>query len=274
MTLRFLKSRASAITSMLAVMLMTTWLSLSGGSMAAAGGVPVLDSSVFGQVQQTMKTVGNQLGQLQNILGTVNQLQQAIGQLGPSQITGILGRLSSMFSEIKGAGGIGQMVSSLHGIKATLGSLENFGNMAKNGNFAASFNTLQNAFGQASQGVSAVQGGIQQALYVNKANGTQADVEAVNVMRAVNTRSAATSAMAIAIQGKDQVSKTSQDIQKIADQAKQSQDMRGDLAVNNAIMIKMLEQVIQSNAQLSAMLHLQSASAIGNDSYNSQTTGQ
>jgi hypothetical protein len=272
MTLRSLRSRASAITSMLAVMLMSIWLSAAGGSFANAQ-VPVLDSNVFGQVQQTMKTVANQLGQLQNILGTVNQLQQAIGQLGPSQISGLLGRLSSMFSEIKGAGGIGQMMSSLHGIKATLGSLENFGNLGRNGSFSSAFNTLQSAFGQASQGVGTVQSGITQALYMNKASGTQADVEAINAMRAINTRTAATSAMAIAIQGKDQVSKTSQDIQKISEQAKQSQDMRGDLAVNNAIMIKMLEQVIQSNAQLSAMLHLQSASAIGNDSYNSQSGG-
>lgn len=227
--------------------------------------VPVLDFSSLAKLAETVKLDLSQLEQLKSMLNTVNNIQTAIGKVGSGDIGGILNLLGGSFG-LGGLGDITKLTSIFKGLTATLGNVQNFANLAKNGNFTSAFNQLEQAFKNTSAGIATTQQGIAQSLYQSAQGATQATVDAKMALRAINLRHAATSGMAVAIQAKEQTEKLSDDIKQLAAAAKASKDLRGDLAVNNAIMLKVLEQLQQLIAQQSSLLHINSSTTIAGDS--------
>lgn len=227
---------------------------------------PVLDSSSLAQLVETLGINSKQLTELAKIFDSVNKVQEAIGKVGTGNIGGILKLLGSNFG-LGGLGDLGKIGGALKGLTATIGNIQNFANHAKNNDFQGAFTQLSKAFENAGNGISSTQQAITESLYQSSQGATQASIDAKSALRSINLRQAATSGMAVALQGKKQTETLSEDIQKLASEAKSSKDLRGDIAVNNAIMLKVLEQLQQLTAQQSAQLHINSSSTIAGDSF-------
>lgn len=232
-------------------------------SAPATAQVATFDNSSFLQLKQTLTTVQSELGQLQSIFATVQKLQSAIGQLGSlANISGILSSLTSM--------GKGLFSNPLKGIQPQLGSISSFGSMGSNSSFTTGFSQLTSAFNQASNGVAAVKSTLTSALYLTSGNPSPSQAAGIAAVRAVNLREAATNAAATGIQGRTTTAtNAATDTNELASKAAASQDLRGDIQANNAIMLKILEALQQNNAQIASLVHLSGASAISQDSVTS-----
>lgn len=235
------------------------------GKLGDAAGI----GTQLGQLKGLLQVMGNpgdaigamtQLGQLKGILNVIGQVNQTANQLKSIM------NIANMF----GSGSIKGSLPSFNGIKPVLGALAQFGQLSGNTKFASSLQGLQSTMSNPPNNLGQVQSQVQQNLYFS-GNGTAKDVEAINAVRSANTRSAATGGMAIAVQGKDYLSKTEDQLKKLTEAIKESKDVRGDIQANTAAVLKLIEAIQVGNGQLAAQTHLSAAQAISADSYN--TTG-
>jgi hypothetical protein len=238
---------------------------LAGAPVASQAQVATFDNSSFLQLKNTLTTVQSQLGQLQSIFSTVQKLQSAVGSIGSlTNISGILGSLTSMLN--------GQFKNPLNGIQPTAGSLGSFGSLSGNNAFSTALSGLTNAFNQAGNGVAPVKTALQAALYISGTNATPSQAAGIAAARAVNLREAATNAAATGIQGRQTTqTNAATDANQLAAKAAAAKDLRGDVQAQNAILLKILEQLQQNNAQVSALVHLHGAAAITQDSVSTST---
>ncbi|HRY01647.1 MAG TPA: hypothetical protein P5256_00875 [Beijerinckiaceae bacterium] len=228
--------------------------------------VAVLDNSVLLKMTDTLSTVKSQLGQLQQIFGTVQKMQQAVGQFGPGSILGILQSLTGI--------NLGQFKNVLNGIAPQLKTTGFASALQGNSSFTSALSSLQNAYSNSGNGIGSTKSTLMSALYAPAGSSvTQSQAEGLTAARAAATREAAANAMAAGLQARSTlVGQGQTDLNSLAASAKAAQDLRGDIAANNAIMLKVLEQLQQTNAQLGSLLHLQGAASIQNDSVQAQTT--
>lgn len=232
------------------------------GKLSDAAGV----GTQLGQLKGLLQVMGNpgdavgaltQLGQLKGILNVIGQVNQTAQQL-----KSIL-NIANMF----GNGSIKGSLPSFDGIKPLLGSLQQFGQLAGNQKFSTVLQGLQNTFSNPPNNLASLQGQITQNLY-HSGSGTTKDVEAINAVRSANTRAAATGGMAVAVQGKDYLAKSTEEIKKLSESLKEAKDLRGDVQANTAVLLKLIEVVQVGNAQLAAQTHLNAAQTIASDNYN------
>jgi len=226
--------------------------------------VAVLDNSSLLKITETLSTVKSQLGQLQQIFGTVQKVQQAIGQFGPGSIMGILSQLTGI--------NLGQFKNVLNGLNPQMNTSGFSSRLQSNASFTGALSSLQSLYAKAGDGIGGTKSSLMSTLYAPAdGNVTQAQAEGLTAARAAATREAAANAFAAGLQGRTTLNTQGQtDLTQLASSAKAATDLRGDIAANNAIMLKILEQLQQNNAQIASLLHLQGAAAIQNDSIQSQ----
>lgn len=237
-------------------------LELGAPAPARAQGIPVLDNSVLLQVQNTLSTVKSQLGQLTQITQTVQQIEGAIGQLGPAKmLSQIMGMLSSL--------NLGQFKNILSGLQPNLSGFTTTGSMS------SALSSLNNAFAQAADGISSTKANLANALYTAAANPTAATLQTLTDARSANVREAAVAAAATGLTGRNDVGANgASDLNQLTSGVNKAADLRGDMQANSAILLSVLKQLQTTNANLSALMHLQGASAIAADSPTSSNGGQ
>lgn len=258
---------------------------------------PTIDLSSLAKLKEIIGTVNQQLGQLNTIFNTVNQINKVIGMVGSGNIMGILGmlgldvgNLTRCIGAVKGisSGGLG---TGLSGIQGIMGGLQGCSASVGLSGIAPSIpgiDTLSQAvstatgFAQQYQNVTQAfkSGGtvgmaseaIKSGLYLTGGM-TQQSVENTNQIRGIVARQSAVDAMGVAIQGKSYLEKAPEDIKSLAESAKNAKDLRGDVSVNNAIMIKVLEQLQQLNAQMAALNQQRASGFIANDAHTFSNNG-
>lgn len=275
--------------------------SISAGSVApqlmsissAQAQTPTIDLSSLAKLKEIIGTVNQQLGQLTQIFNTVNQINKVIGMVGSGNISGILGMLGLDVSNITrciGAvqgiangnfgsgmsgiqsvlGGLGGCSSSvgLTGIKPSIPGLDSISQaLSSVQGFSQQYQQVASAL-QSGATVATASQGLKQGLYISgQGSMTQQNVENTNTIRGIVARQSAVDAMAVAVQGKTYLQKAPEEIKSLSESAKQSKDLRGDISVNNAIMLKILEQLQQQNAQLSSLVQMRSSGFIANDAH-------
>ncbi len=232
----------------------------------AEAAVSVLDNSVLLQVKSVLSNAQSQLGQLQQISGIVQQVQQSIGTFGLGNFSSILGQISSLKNLLGGGGGSASFTNILNGLQPTLSSASSFGNMAGNSTFSSQLSSLTSTFGQASQGVSALKSGIGSSMWLSgSASTTQADVEGMQAVRSVALKEAATTASATGLALREDVATNgSKDLKELAEQVSGCKDLRCDVAANSAIMLKILEALQKNNGATASLINLQGTQNIAN----------
>ncbi|MPR09532.1 hypothetical protein [Microvirga tunisiensis] len=262
--------------------------------------VPTIDLSSLAKLKEVVGTVNKQLGQLNGIFNTVSEINKVIGSFGPGSIGSILGMLGidpgfdigaltqcigqiqnitrgggggggfqgvqSMMGALNGisSGCLGQPSIGLVGIQPSMPDISQFSGLAQgNQHFSSMFQNLSQALNNG-QTIGTATASLQSSLYMN-GQPDMRRVEAVNSVRSIFARKSAVDAMGTAIQGKTSLTNAPEEIKSLSQAAKDAKDLRGDIAVNNAIMLKILEQLQQNNAQLAALLQMRSASFIAND---------
>lgn len=269
---------------------------------SASAQVPTIDTSSLAKLSETVSTINKQLGQLTQIFSTVETITRILGNPGLGSITQILQLLginpgfdlnalmscvSSVQSLSNGSGGIagvssvlgkissgclGQPSIGLAGIKPELPPIGMFSAISQqNPNFTTSYNQVKAAYNNG-QTIGTAIPGVQESLYI-AGKPTPSQIEAINAVRAIVNRKTSVDGLAVAIQGKTALEKAPEELTKLADQASQSKDLRGDVAVNNAIMLKVLEQLQQNNAQIAALLHMMAAGNIARDAQTFGSSG-
>ena len=119
--------------------------------------VAVLDNSVLLKMTDTLSTVKSQLGQLQQIFGTVQKMQQAVGQFGPGSILGILQSLTGI--------NLGQFKNVLNGIAPQLKTTGFASALQGNSSFTSALSSLQNAYSNSGNGIGSTKSTLMSALY-------------------------------------------------------------------------------------------------------------
>ncbi len=266
--------------------------------------VPTIDLSSLAKLKEMVGTVNQQLGQLNSIFNTVSQINRVIGMVGSGNIGGILSMLglgnlnNCIFAAqglMGGLGGGGDVMSivngasralngcsgviGLTGIKPTLPGIANYSG------YTQSYPSFSGYYNNASQAMNAGQtmGGastaIQRSLYLDeqsyRGQGAAQNIESMNAVRGIVARQSAVDAMGVAVQGRTMLGNAPKDIQTLSDKARDAKTLRDDIGVNNAIMLKILEQQQQINAQLSALNQMRGAQFIANDGHTyNRTAGQ
>ncbi|GHE76517.1 hypothetical protein GCM10019059_39720 [Camelimonas fluminis] len=256
---------------------------------------PTIDLSSLAKLKEIVGTVNQQLGQLTQIFNTVNQINKVIGMVGSGNISGILGMLgldvgniTKCIGAVKGVAN-GNFGSGMSGIQNVLGGLSGCSSsvgltgiqpsipgldaipqtLSSIQGFTQQYQQVANAFKSGATVATASQG-LKQGLYLDSSTSggvSQQSVENTNAIRGIVARQSAVDAMAVAVQGKTYLQKAPEDIKSLSESAKNSKDLRGDISVNNAIMLKILEQLQQQNAQLSALTQMRSSGFIANDAH-------
>ncbi|MCA9223133.1 MAG: hypothetical protein KDA71_22600, partial [Planctomycetales bacterium] len=127
-----------------AIAIATTTLAVTAPANAQ---VAVLDNSVLLKMTDTLSTVKSQLGQLQQIFGTVQKMQQSIGQFGPGSILGILQQLTGI--------NFGQFKNVLNGIAPQLKTTGFASALQSNSSFTSALSSLQSAYSNSGNGIGA-----------------------------------------------------------------------------------------------------------------------
>lgn len=255
--------------------------------------VPTIDLSSLAKLKEMVGTANQQLGQLNSIFNTISQINKVIGAVGSGNIGGILsllglGNLNSCIMAAQNlvgslsGGNVMSIISGgtsalngcsgsvgLTGIKPTMPSISNFGfYTANNSQFTSQYNNVTQAM-SAGQTMATASAALQKSLYLDESTyrGSNAaqSVESINAVRGIVTRQSAVDAMGVAVQGRTMLAQAPKDMQSLADKAKEAKTLRDDIGVNNAIMLKVLEQMQQINAQLSALNQLRGAQHISSD---------
>lgn len=264
--------------------------------------VPTIDLSSLAKLKEMVGTVNQQLGQLNSIFNTVSQINRVIGMVGSGNIAGILGMLGlgnlnncifaaqNLMSGIGGGGNVMSIVSGasqalngcsgavgLTGIKPVLPSISNFSG------YSSSYPSFSGYYNNATQAMSAGQtmgtatAALQRSLYLDeqsyRGQSAAQNIESMNAVRGIVARQSAVDAMGVAVQGRTMLGTAPKDIQTLADKAKDAKTLRDDIGVNNAIMLKILEQQQQINAQLSALNQMRGSQFIANDGHTYSRTG-
>ncbi|PZR86531.1 MAG: hypothetical protein DI537_28380 [Stutzerimonas stutzeri] len=258
---------------------------------------PTIDLSSLAKLKEIIGTVNQQLGQLNTIFNTVNQINKVIGMVGSGNITGILGMLGLDVSNItrcigavkgissgglgKGLSGVQGLMGGLQGCSASVGlsgiapSIPGIDTLSQAVStatgFAQQYQNVATAFkagGTAGMASEALKSG----LYLSGGM-TQQGVENTNKIRGIVARQSAVDAMGVAVQGKTYLEKAPEDIKSLSESAKNAKDLRGDVSVNNAIMLKVLEQLQQLNAQMAAMNQQRASGFIANDAHTFSNSG-
>lgn len=254
---------------------------------------PTIDLSSLAKLKEIIGTVNQQLGQLTQIFNTVNQINKVIGMVGSGNISGILGMLGLDVGNItrcigavqgiangnfgSGMSGIQSVTGALSGCSSSVGLTGIKPTIPGLDSLNSALSSIQGFSQQYQQVTQAMQSGatvatasqsLKQGLYLNDTSSmTQQSVENTNTIRGIVARQSALDGMAVAVQGKTYLQKAPEDIKSLSESAKQSKDLRGDISVNNAIMLKILEQLQQQNAQLASLLQVRSSGFIANDAH-------
>lgn len=288
--------------ALVALLVLTLIVGHPASVQRAEAQVPTIDLSSLAKLKEMVGTVNQQLGQLNSIFNTVSQINKVIGMVGSGNIGGILsmlglGSLANCINAAQNLGNMGGSIQSiisgasslsgcsgvvgLTGIKPTLPGISNYSSISsQNPQFSGLFNNATQAL-QAGQTMSTATSALQKGLYLDSstyrgANAAQS-IEGINAVRSIMARQSAVDAMGIAIQGRTMLSKAPNDIQTLSDNAKNAKTLRDDIGVNNAIMMKVLEQMQQINAQLSALNQLRGSQFIASDGHTfsqTSTSGQ
>ncbi len=287
-----------------ALMVSSLLVGMPGHVERAEAQVPTIDLSSLAKLKEMVGTANQQLGQLNSIFNTISQINRVIGAVGSGNIGGILSllglgnlnacimRAQSLVGSLSGGnvmsiiGGASSALNGcsgsvgLTGIRPTMPSISNFGYYANNNSqFTGLYNGVTQAM-SAGQTMGTASAALQRSLYLDEstyrgANSAQS-VESMNAIRGIVARQSAVDAMAVAVQGRTMLGNAPQEMQALSDKAKEAKTLRDDIAVNNAIMLKILEQVQQLNANLAAQNQLRGAVQISNDGqiFNRTTTAQ
>lgn len=275
--------------------------------------VPTIDLSSLAKLKEMVGTVNQQLGQLNSIFNTVSQINRVIGMVGSGNIAGILGMLGlgnlnncifaaqNLMSGIGGGGNVMSIVSGasqalngcsgavgLTGIKPVLPGVQQFSSYGSptlsdgraNPGYLPMFNGYYNNATQAmsaGQTMGTATAALQRSLYLDeqsyRGQSAAQNIESMNAVRGIVARQSAVDAMGVAVQGRTMLGTAPKDIQTLADKAKDAKTLRDDIGVNNAIMLKILEQQQQINAQLSALNQMRGSQFIANDGHTYSRTG-
>jgi hypothetical protein len=253
---------------------------------------PTIDLSSLAKLKEIIGTVNQQLAQLNTIFNTINQINKVIGMVGSGNILGILGMLGLDVSNLTrcigavksiSGGGLGKgglsgvqgLMSGLQGCSASVGltgiapsipALDTLSEAVSTAaGFAQQYQNVATAF-KSGGTVAMASESLKAGLYITGSMSAQS-VENTNKIRGVVARQSAVDAMGVAIQGKTYLEKAPEDIKSLSESAKNAKDLRGDVSVNNAIMMKVLEQLQQLNAQMAALNQQRAAGFIANDSH-------
>ena len=121
--------------------------------------------------------------------------------------------------------------------------------------------------------MSSIKSLIPSTLYTNSTSVSQSTAEGLTALRAANSREAAANAIAAGLVGRQFLATNANtDMTTLSNAAKQAKDVRGDLAANNATMLKILEQLQLQTAMLSSLLHLHGSAQIQGDSVTTGST--
>lgn len=258
---------------------------------------PTIDLSSLAKLKEIIGTVNQQLGQLNTIFNTVNQINKVIGMVGSGNITGILGMLGLDVSSItrcigavkgissgglgKGLSGVQSIMGGLQGCSASVGlsgiapSIPGIDTLSQAvstaSGFAQQYQNVATAF-KAGGTVGMASEALKSGLYLSGGM-TQQGVENTNKIRGIVARQSAVDAMGVAIQGKTYLEKAPEDIKSLSESAKNAKDLRGDVSVNNAIMIKVLEQLQQLNAQMASLNQQRASGFIAGDAHTFSNNG-
>lgn len=259
---------------------------------------PTIDLSSLAKLKEIIGTVNQQLAQLNTIFNTINQINKVIGMIGSGNILGILGMLGLDVSNLTRCIGAVKSISSgglgkggLSGVQGLMGGLQGCSasvgligiapsipaldtltqTVSTAAGFAQQYQNVANAFKSGGTVAMATEG-IKAGLYVTGSMTAQS-VENTNKIRGVVARQSAVDAMGVAIQGKTYLEKAPEDIKSLSESAKNAKDLRGDVSVNNAIMLKILEQLQQLNAQMAALNQQRASGFIANDAHSFSNSG-
>lgn len=233
---------------------------------ARAQGYPVIDMAAVARATDSLNAAAQQVRELNAMLTQVQTIAQTIGKQGLPTL---------LFQEALSQSGISQygppVKDLLDSAQATWGTIEN--GVKAGQQVAKDFKSIlaeaDKFKGQMTSlgakpdfsSFTAAQKWVQQELTTAKdANLTAVDL--TRQARSMLAGEAAANAYAIALTARSQIADMANRAKKLADQANQASDLRGDVAANTAVMLAMHDEMAQVEALMAAVLEVQSTSRL------------
>jgi ATP-dependent helicase/DNAse subunit B len=226
-------------------------LTVMGLAVPAQAQLPVIDASSIAQASQAVQTAQKQYEQLQQMYGTVTGIANTIGKVGNPTLafqdllnqSGLSKNASPLVDLLNAAQGATNSVNGLSTLYSTISQQAQASGTAFVKPDFTSFSSAQNW--------------VNTQLTV-PANSNASSLTLARQARSLLASESATNAYAMALTARQQVSSMATTSQTLADNAKNSQDLRGDIAANTAVMLAMHDELAQVQALLAAILEVQS----------------
>ena len=256
--------------------------------------VPTTDSLSIENIIQTIQTIQQQINQMTEMLQyaeqTVNQLTSLngiLGLIGASgnnfgglDISGLISTVKLGISTVRSAQNLINVASNFPGAIESIvsGNLSMMQGMSAqqliervmtsvDPRLAQGVQLYQSIASGSATPMSALQG-LSNVMYVNNAySPTAAQVDQTTAMRRLVLQKTTLLAMSTSIQMRQQLGQNGQqDAQTLAAGVTNATNERGDLQIQSAILLKILESLQAGNALMSHQLSVQAATTISQDS--------
>jgi hypothetical protein len=228
------------------------------------------------QVTAIAGTVSSVLNVQQDISGALGLIGQGIGDIGGGTVGDLIASAKMGFSAYQQAKNTAeQIIGEVHNLSTDpLGSLSLLTIFqAITNNSATSIFSTDQAIATQVQAMNNVMMGslsvpaatqvIAQSMYIATPQPTADQIEAVNATRRAVVQNAAITSMTSAAAVNQNISDNGQDaLQSLSQGVANSQDERGDIKANSAIVLKVAEQISGQNALLGQLLYLESANSM------------
>jgi hypothetical protein len=231
-----------------------------------AQGYPVIDSAAVEKAADNLNAAAQQVRELNEMLTQVTSIMQTVGKGGipalPFQESLTQSGISQYGPPVKDLLDSTQTIwgTAQDSYKTAQQSANSFADiLAQADKLKGQANTLASKPDFSS--FTSTQNWVKSELTVAKdANLTTVDL--TRRARSMLSGEAAANAYAIALTSRSQISGLADRAQKLAQQASSSNDLRGDMAANTAVMLAMHDEMAQVQALLAAILEVQSSARL------------
>ncbi len=224
----------------------------------ARANYPTIDTSVLAQSAEIVASASAQLSELTSIMSTVSQVQRSLGQGGPAVADAVLDALGVTLP----GGSVEGTIELFKSMEPRLPQLP-----TKVGEVPGFIKSSTQEAERVMKSAKTVSDWADENLFLTPTRGTSFsdDAAAIKETRLAALHDAAVGSYGIAINARARAAEMGDDIGRLVEQAGASTDLRGDIAVNTAVMIMMYQQIGYLVATSSAQLQLQSLQAIEAD---------
>lgn len=221
---------------------------------AAASGIPVINPTELVRIKEIVSTATKQLATAKQQLGQIQQMRNTIGQVGKGQIGSIL---QSSGLDFSGASGLLQDVRTISQGAGNLGSFVS--NLKVPGEGGINIPSTIDTIDQGRQAAG-------QLFYYNGSNAmSQEQVAGLRVRRQSVLRETAVTSYGAATALRSGLEESRQVAEKLAEQSKNSPDLRTDVQISTAVNLAMYAELQKQTSMSAQLLELESARTLAGD---------